>query len=371
MRSERATFAIRIAFSAAAALLILAGASLNAAGRGGAELAVAGIAGFMAVVAGAAYPEWTVAGPMAAGSLLVALLSVRFDFTNPGLPIQLAGLVLLALGGFVGVTAYRSFTEALRSKLEEMEGLNSQLADKERAFIAATSDVDGAPLPAYASALTAQLAHHLAATFACCYLVGADGTHFVPQPPGIGLGRLHPQPVARGGDKAGPLISAIDSGRDFVAADRSGLVELVNYVPDEVQVEGLLAVPMLIGDRVGGFILLGNRPGGFNDDDRRLAMTLIRRAGSQLASAHAVALSQKESARYTLMGQLVKDASGKTLEEVLALVLDRVRQVIQYDSGRMVLFQPDATYTFLDGKGASEPMTEPLLKVQAARPHSP
>ena len=365
MRSERATFAIRIAFSAAAALLILAGASLNAAGRGGAELAVAGIAGFMAVVAGAAYPEWTVAGPMAAGSLLVALLSVRFDFTNPGLPIQLAGLVLLALGGFVGVTAYRSFTEALRSKLEEMEGLNSQLADKERAFIAATSDVDGAPLPADASALTVQLAHHLAATFACCYLVGADGTHFVPQPPGIGLGRLHPQPVARGGDKAGPLISAIDSGRDFVAADRSGLVELVNYVPDEVQVEGLLAVPMLIGDRVGGFILLGNRPGGFNDDDRRLAMTLIRRAGSQLASAHAVALSQKESARYTLMGQLVKDASGKTLEEVLALVLDRVRQVIQYDSGRMVLFQPDATYTFLDGKGASEPMTEPLLKVQA------
>src|SRR5207248_573337 len=324
MRSERATFAIRIAFSAAAALLILAGASLNAAGRGGAELAVAGIAGFMAVVAGAAYPEWTVAGPMAAGSLLVALLSVRFDFTNPGLPIQLAGLVLLALGGFVGVTAYRSFTEALRSKLEEMEGLNSQLADKERAFIAATSDVDGAPLPPDASALTVQLAHHLAATFACCYLVGADGTHFVPQPPGIGLGRLHPQPVARGGDKAGPLISAIDSGRDFVAADRSGLVELVNYVPDEVQVEGLLAVPMLIGDRVGGFILLGNRPGGFNDDDRRLAMTLIRRAGSQLASAHAVALSQKESARYTLMGQLVKDASGKTLEEVLALVLDRV-----------------------------------------------
>src|SRR5205823_130064 len=257
-----------------------------------------------------------------------------------------------------------SFTEDLRSKLEEMEGLNSQLADKGRAFIAATSDVDGAPLPADASALTAQLAHHLAATFACCYLVGADGTHFGPQPPGIGLGRLHPQPVARGGDKAGPLISAIDSGRDFVAADRSDLVELVNYVPDEVQVEGLLAVPMLIGDRVGGFILLGNRPGGFNDDDRRLAMTLIRRAGSQLASAHAVALSQKESARYTLMGQLVKDASGKTLEEVLALVLDRVRQVIQYDSGRMVLFQPDATYTFLDGKGASEPMTEPLLKVQ-------
>jgi HD-GYP domain-containing protein (c-di-GMP phosphodiesterase class II) len=365
MRSERATFAIRIAFSAAAALLILAGASLNSSGRGGADLVVAAIGGLMAVVAGAAYTEWTVAGPTAAGALLVTLLSVRFDFTNHGLPVQLAGLLLLALGGFVGVTAYRSFTEALRSKLEDMEALNTQLEDKQRAFMAATSDVDGAPLPADASALTAQVAQHLGATFACCYLVAPDGMHFVPQPPGIGLGRLHPQPVARGGDKAGPLISAIDSGHDFVAPDKSGLAELVNYVPDEVQVEGLLAVPMLIGDRVGGFILLGNRPGGFNDDDRRLAMTLIKRAASQLASAHAVALSQQESARYTLMGQLVKEASGKTMEEVLALVLDRVRQVIPYDSGRMVLFQPDGTYTFVDGSAPSAPMSGPLLRVQA------
>jgi HD-GYP domain-containing protein (c-di-GMP phosphodiesterase class II) len=364
MRSERATFAIRIAFSAAAALLILAGASLNSSGRGGAELAVAAIAGFMAVVAGAAYSEWTVAGPMGAGSLLVALLSVRFDFTNHGLPIQLAGLLVLALGGFVGVTAYRSFTEALRSKLEDMEGLNSQLEDKQRAFIAATSDVDGAPVPADASALTAQLAHHLGATFACCYLVGPDGTQFVPQPPGIGLGRLHPQPVARGGDKTGPLISAIDSGRDFFAPDQTGLAELVNYVPDEVQVDGLLAVPMLIGERVGGFILLGNKPGGFNEDDRRLVMTLIRRAGSQLASAHAVAVSQQESARYTLMGQLVKEASGKTMDEVLALVMDRIRQAVQYDQGRVVLFQPDDTYTFLAGAGAGGPMTESLKKVR-------
>jgi len=356
---------MRIGFAAAAALLILAGASLNAAGRGGPELVVAATAGLMAVIAGAAYPEWTVAGPMAVGSLLVALLSVRFDFTNHGLPVQLAGLLVLALGGFVGVTAYRSFTEAIRSRLEEMEGLNAQLEDKHRAFMAATSDMDGTAMPADAAALTTQLARHLGATFACCYLVAPDAQHFVPQPPGIGLGRLHPQPVARGGDKAGPLISAIDSGRAFAAPDKSALVELVNYIPDEMQIEGLLAVPMLIGDRVGGFILLGNRPGGFNDDDRRLAMTLIRRAGAQLASAHAVAVSQQESARYTLMGQLVKEASGKTMEEVLALVMDRVRQAVQYDAGRVVLFQPDDTYAYLDGGGRSAPMTEALNKVRA------
>src|SRR4029077_686483 len=145
--------------------------------------------------------------------------------------------------------------------------------------------------------------------FACHYLVSPDGKQFLPQPPGIGLGRLHPQPVARAAAGAGPLMSAIEGGKDFVSTDKSALGELVNYVPDELTVESLLAAPMLIGQHVAGFVLLGNRPGGFGDDERRLVMTLIRRAGTQLASAHAVAVSQQESARYTLMGELVKDAS--------------------------------------------------------------
>ncbi len=110
---------------------------------------------------------------------------------------------------------------------------------------------------------------------------------------------------------------------------------------------------MPIGDRVGGFILLGSRAGAFNDDDRRLATTLTRRAGSQLASAHAVALSQKESARYSLMNELVKEASGKTMQEVLDLVLQRGREVVMYDAGRAVLFQAD------------ESLEEPMPRVRA------
>src|ERR1051326_3165221 len=102
IRSERATFMIRVAFSAAAAVLILGGGSLNAAGRSGGEVVVAGIAGFMAIAAGAAYAEWTIGGPMAVGALLVVLLSVKFNLSSPALPVQLAGIVLLALGGFVG-----------------------------------------------------------------------------------------------------------------------------------------------------------------------------------------------------------------------------------------------------------------------------
>lgn len=373
MTSERATFAIRIAFSAAAVILVLAGASLNSAGHGDGAAVVAAIAGLMAVAAGAAYSEWTIAAPAAGGALVVAFWSNQFQF-NGVLTGQLAGLLLLALGGFVGITAYRSFTGALGAQLERMESLNARLEDKHRAFVAATSDVDGGPPPADAAALTAQLAHHLGASFACCYLAGPDGRQYVPQPPGIGLGRVHPQPLARG-EKAVALVAAVDSGKDFVGEDRTALQELVNYVPDDMQIEGLLAVPMPIGGRVGGFILLANRPGGFTDDNRRLAMTLTRRAGAQLASAHAVALSQQDSQRYTLMNELVKQASGKTMEEVLTLVLERVRQVVQYDAGRVVVFQPEDTFAFLGTTGKSSPVSNPLAKVKAGetviRNHAP
>ena len=341
IRSERATFMIRVAFSAAAAVLILAGGSLNAAGRSGGEVVVAGIAGFMAVAAGAAYSEWTIGGPMAIGSLLVVLLAVKFNLRAPGLPVQLAGIVLLALGGFVGVTAYRSFTDALRGRLEEMEDLNAQLEDKQRAFMAATQDAEGSSTPADAAGLTAFLAHHLGAGFACCYLVSPDGTQFMPQAPGIGLDRLHPQPVSRGRDGSGPLISNVDSGKDFVGADKSGLLELVSYVPEEMAVEGVLAVPLPIGNQVSGFVLLGNKAGGFTDDDRRLAMTLARRAGTQLVTAHAVAMSQAESARHTVIGEFVKEASGKSMDEVLALVLERAKQVVKFDAGQVVVFERD------------------------------
>src|SRR5215470_15577281 len=97
IRSERATLLIRIAFSAAAAVLILAGASLNTSGRQGGDVVVAAIAGVMAIAAGASYLEWTIAGPMAIGSILIVLLAAHFNLRLPGLPIQAAGIVLLGL----------------------------------------------------------------------------------------------------------------------------------------------------------------------------------------------------------------------------------------------------------------------------------
>src|SRR5665213_1057058 len=358
MNSDRATFVTRIALSAATAILILAGATLNVNGRVGQAALLAAIAGLLALAAGALNRTWKIAVPLAIAALVVSVITAQFSF------FDIVGLGLLALGGFAGSLAYRSFTEAMRRQLEDMKRLNVQLEEKHRAFMAATSEADSAAPPGDVAALTANIAHQIGSAFACYFLASPDGKQFVPQPPGIGLERLHPQPVNRVPGGAGPLTAAIEAGQEFVGHDDSGLRELAHYLSEDLHVESLMAVPMPIGEHIGGFVLLGNKPGGFTDDDRRLARTLTLRAGAQLASAHAVALSRKESARYSLLNELVKEASGKSMKEVLDLVLDKGKQVIRYDAGSVALFQADNTYVVLGGSGGSLPIAGPLAKVR-------
>ncbi|HEY2598343.1 MAG TPA: GAF domain-containing protein [Candidatus Dormibacteraeota bacterium] len=358
MNSDQATFLTRIALSAATAILILAGATLNVNGRVGQPALLAAIAGLLALVAGALNRTWQVAVPLGIAALVVSVLTPDFSF------LGIAGLALLGLGGFAGSLAYRNFTDAMRHQLDDMKRLNAQLEEKHRAFMAATSDADSAAQPGDVAALTANIAHQIGSAFACYFLASPDGKQFVPQPPGIGLERLHPQPVNRVPGGAGPLTAAMESGQEFVGRDDSGLRELAHYLPEDLHVESLMAVPVPIGEHIGGFVLLGNKPGGFTDDDRRLARTLTLRAGAQLASAHAVALSRKESARYSLMNELVKEASGKSMKEVLDLVLEKGKQVIRYDAGSVALFQADNTYTVLGGSAGSLPIAGPLAKVR-------
>jgi HD-GYP domain-containing protein (c-di-GMP phosphodiesterase class II) len=363
MNSQQ-TFVLRAGFSAAAAILVLAGASLNVSGRDGLGAVLAIGAGLFAFTAGAANRVWKVSGPAAAAALVVLLFVIDFDLGDPQLLIELGGLLLIALGGFLGSVAYRSFTGALRRQLGEIEGLATQLEDKHRAFLAATSEVEG-PVTADVGVLTSSIAGQVSADFGCWYLASADGRRFVPQPPGVGVERLRPQPVNRPHDNAGPLLSAIEARTAFVAGDEDGLGELMSYLPEDFRLQGLMAVPMRIGDHVGGFVLLGKTRGGFGEDDTRLAATLVSRAGAEIASAHLVALTRQESARYSLMNELVKEASGKTMEEVLDLVLGRGPEVIRYDAGRALLFQADGTYAILDAGGsAPEPVDGPLTRVR-------
>ena len=358
MTSDRTRFTLRIALCAATAILILAGATLNVSGRSGQEALIAAVAGLLALLAGVLNRMWKAAVPLGVAAIVLTF------FTPPFRPLDIGGLLLLGLGGLAGSLAYRSFTDALRRQLGDVTRLNAQLQEKHRAFMAATSDADSMSPPGDVAALTSNIAQQIGSGFACYFLASPDGKQFVPQPPGIGLERLHPQAVNRVPGAAGPLMAAIEAGKEFVGRDEAGLMELAHYLPDDLRVNSLMAVPMPIGEHIGGFVLLGNKPGGFTDDDRRLARTLTLRAGAQLASAHAVALSRKESARYSLMNELVKEASGKSMIEVLELVLDKGKQVIRYEAGRVALFQPEGTYVILGESNVSLPIAGPLARVR-------
>src|SRR5437667_7323964 len=364
MDSSRRVLGFRIALSAAAAVLVLAGASLNASGRDSGGIALAGVTGLLAVSSGVLYREWRLAVPLAGIASVVTIVIAQFNALQGDLVPQVAGLVLLAVGGLAGAITYRSFVSEVRQQAAELEGLNTRLGLKDQAFIAATSDGNGSATGDTA-AITSGIAGYVGADFACCYLASADGRRYVPQPPGLGVERLRPQAINKPHGDPGPLLAAIEARSSYSAADESGLSDLISYLPDDFHLQSLVAVPMPIGDHVGGFIVLGRTSGQFSDDDRRLAATLAGRAGAQVASAQLVAQTRHESARYSLMNELVKEASGKTMKEVLELVIRRGSEVIRYDAGRALLFQPDNTYGSLDGDApASEAIDGPLARVR-------
>ena len=364
MKGSRGKQAMQIGLSAAAAFFILAGASLNVTGRAGQTALLATAGGMLILLAGAIHAQWKFAAPLVAAAVGFALLAAHLNIKNPELPLNLVGLLFLLLGGFVGSMAFDSFHRELRVQLVELEELNRQLDEKHRAFLAATEDAVGSPAVGDVGSMTVSIAQQVGAGMACYYLTSSDGKQFIPQPPGVGLEQVRPHALLRS-SAAGPLVAAMEAGQDFVASNAEPLTPMLDYLPAGFVVEGVLAAPMRMGELIGGFILLANKPGGFTEDDRRLAMTLTLRAGAQLASAHAVALSKKELARYSLLNELVKAASGKTTDDVYKLILDKGKELIRYDSARVALFQPDGTFVTLGGSELALPFSAPLTKVSA------
>jgi len=133
MNSARGATALRTAFLAAAAALVLAGASLNAAGHDGVPFVLAGLAGALAFGAGAEYRSWKLAAALGAASLILTLLVTQFDARQADLALQAPGLALLAAGGVLGALAYRSFHRQLDRQAGELQGLNARLDQKHRA----------------------------------------------------------------------------------------------------------------------------------------------------------------------------------------------------------------------------------------------
>src|SRR5437016_3684348 len=282
MNSARALLVLRFGLSAASAALLLVGASLNGSGRLGWAMALAVVASAVALGAGVVYRNWRLSIPVAAAAAIFTVLIAQFNPRQGDLVLQLLGLALLVGAGAVG-------GGTVRNLLGTIDRQSTELQLKQRAFLAATSDVvEGAAPAGDVATLTASLAGQLGADLACCYFASGDQSQFVPQSPGIGLDGLHLMTLSRHANGTSALLSAIESGQTYVAAGNGALKELFNYMPEDLQVRSAMAVPMPIGERIGGFILLCSNRAGFSDRDRRLAMTLTHRPGSRLADAHAV-----------------------------------------------------------------------------------
>src|SRR5437762_12849889 len=107
MNSDRTEIGFRIGFSAAAAVLVLAGASLNASGRDTAALAGAATSGLLALGAGVIFRRWRFAVPLGAAAIVLSLVIAQFNPLQGDLVLQLAGLLLLRGGGPPGGPAFR------------------------------------------------------------------------------------------------------------------------------------------------------------------------------------------------------------------------------------------------------------------------
>jgi GAF domain-containing protein len=357
MDSKGAVFGLRAGPAAAAAALLLVGATLDGSDRDGWTVVFAAVVGAAAIAIGVFYESWRFSIPMGGVAAVSAFLVGQITSGAGQIVLQLVGLICLGVGGAVGGVVYRRFVDVIDRQAQDLQ-------QKHQAFVVATSDPNGSP-PGDTASITAGIAGNVGADMACCYLASADGRRYVPQPPGIGVDPLRPQAVNRPHGGAGPLLSAMEAGTPFAAPDEGALVELASMIPGDFHLQSFMAVPMLVGDHIGGFFILGRTRGEFGEDERRLATALAARAGAQIASAQLVAQTQHVSARYSLMNELVKEASGKTMVEVLELVIGRGSEVIRYDAGRALMFQPDDMYVVLDGSPAvAEPLDAPLGRVR-------
>ena len=356
-------FPLQLALFCAAAISILAGASFNIQGRSAEFALFAIIAALLAFASGVFYRHWRFAAPMAVAALLITAFGSHFDVRSSALWINVAGLLCLALGGLVGFIGYTDVTEEMRNRLREVELANAKLEEQHRIFLAATETLGGQA--ADVDTMTAHVGAQLGAGFACYYLASPEGDQFLPQGTGWGLERVRLKPVPRRKDGLVPLLESVEKNRDYVLEDAGELSLFFDTPSTGFPFDGALVVPMPVGEHISGFCLVGNKPGGFTPDDLRLASTLTLRAGAQLASAHMVALSRKEQARYALLNELVKEAAGRPLEAVFELVLAKGSQLIRYESARVAVFQTDGTYVMAGGSPVPNPVGgSPLERVQ-------
>jgi GAF domain-containing protein len=353
---------LQLALFAGAGLAILAGASLNIQGYRGETALLAIFAGIAAWGAGLIYQRWKFAGLL--GVLAIGLTVVEVRFAPAAFfAINTVGLLLVALGGVLSAIGYERVTESMRNRVHEVEALNAELQEQHRMFLAATEDpsINFADL----GTLSSTTARQVGAEFCVYYLSASDGRQFLPQLPGSGFSNGRPQPLLPRKEGGDPLINPLAANQEFYAEDRDRLAHVNRLFTPGVKATNVLVEPMLMGSRLGGFLVVGNKRGGFSQDDRRLAQTLAIRAAIHFGSQHQVSQTKEELARYSLLNEIAKQASGLPFEEVMKLVIERARELVPYDAARVATFEPNGTYLMVGGSAvASDLAKSPLGEVK-------
>lgn len=361
MRAMKRGLSLQLALFAAAGLAILAGASFNIQGYTGLRALVALLAGILAWAAGVLHRQWKIALILGLGA--VALTAAEAHFSGVQLfGENLAGLICLILGGILSSVAYDNVTSEMRQRLHDVEVANRELEDQHRMFLAATEigTVDYADL----TALSTSTAQQVGAGF-CVYYLAAEGGQFVPQLPGHGFAGSSPQTLIPR-PEGDPLILGLAANKDYHAADRQHLSLVNRLFSHGMSVQNVLVEPMVMGDRLAGFIVLGNKPGGFDQDDRRLASTLAVRAAIHFGSQRVVSQTKEELARYSILNEIAKQASGLHFEEVMALVVERAKELVDYDACRVVTFEPNGDYVTLAGGATGQIEGSVFAEVKAS-----
>jgi len=347
MRAMRGRgLSLQLALFAGAGLAILAGASFNIQGYTGQTALIAMLAGLMACAAGFVYRQWKISVSLGLAALALTAVEVHF-VPAVFFGINTAGLLLLALGGVVGIIAYDRVTEEIRRRLTETEAVNALLNEQHRMFLAATEDpsIDFADL----GALSETTARQLGAGFVIFYLAAADGRQFAPQLPGFGFGGGRPSPLTPRTEGGDALLTPLAANQEYYAEDRDRLTHVTRLFPASLKATNVLVEPMLMGSRLGGFLVAGNKPGGFDQDSRRLAQTLAIRAAIHFGSQSVVSQTKEELNRYSILNEIAKQASGLSFEQVMKLVVDRARELVPYDSCRVATFEANESYLMLGG----------------------
>ncbi len=146
------------------------------------------------------------------------------------------------------------------------------------------------------------------------------------------------------------LVIPLDEGLTGVAASSKAPVMVGDVKSDPRSLQALdavqseLAVPMLVGSRLVGVLdLQSSRRNAFTSEDSALVQLIASRVASFLLRAKLFRRLERQNRTLRTLGRMAREFSSLLdLDELLATVAARVRELAHYDALGILLYDPQA-----------------------------